>query len=238
MLYVFYGSDRAKCLAYTAKFLTAVHYKRPEAEHFIFNEDNFDSRVASELVSAQGLFEAKHIVELRDILAQPNGLEWLEAELPGLVQAEHIFVVVETKILALLKKKLTEAGAQLKEFSAVTSKAKRDNFIYSIGDALGERNRQKLWLTLAEAKLRGYVAEEVFWQLWGMVVNLSLAAGEPDNQKLPVAPFVASKLRRFGRNYTEAELLSIMGELLVLYHETRRRSRDLDVALERWVLGV
>ena len=223
MLYVFYGSDRAKCLAYTAKFLTAVHHKRPEAEHFIFNEDNFDSRVASELVSAQGLFEAKHIVELRDILAQPNGLEWLEAELPG---------------LDLLKKRLTEAGAQLKEFSAVTSKAKRDNFIYSIGDAFGERNRQKLWLTLAEAKLRGYVAEEVFWQLWGMVVNLSLAAGEPDNQKLPVAPFVASKLRRFGRNYTEAELLSIMGELLVLYHETRRRSRDLDVALERWVLGV
>ncbi|OHA58909.1 MAG: hypothetical protein A2571_00825 [Candidatus Vogelbacteria bacterium RIFOXYD1_FULL_44_32] len=238
MLYIYFGSDINKSQLAWRKFAEAVKTKRPDAEVFELAEDIFSETSADELLHGQGLFVSKHIVLAKRLLQNQEAEQWLFDNLKDISEADHMFLLWEEKLLAPQKQKLEKFGAELKEFIKKPEAEIKDNFIFSIGDALGARDRLKLWKAVAGASLKGYEPEEIFWQLFGTARNMALVAREESDQDIPLHPFVAKKTRGYLRNWGDEGALKLTGDLMALYHNVRRESRDLDVALERFALEI
>ena len=240
MIYIYFGSDINKSQLAWRKYAEAVKAKRPDAEVFELNDENFTENVADELLYGQWLFVTKHIVLGRRLMQNPEALAWVFNKGREIVEASHMFLLWEEKLLAPERKKLERFGAELKEFidTSRDKKEEKDNFIFAVGDALGARDRLKLWKVVATANLRGYEPEQVFWQMFGMAKNMALVAREETDQDLPLHPFVAKKARGYLRNWGDDGAVQLTEKLLVLYHEARRKSFDLAVELERFALEV
>lgn len=238
MLYIYFGSDINKSQLAWRKMAEAVKIKKPDAEIFELTDENFSDNIADELLYGQGLFVPKHIILTRRLLQSPEAEKWLENNLTRVVQAEHLFLLWEEKLSAPQKKKLAKDGVELKEFEKRAQAEAKDTFIFSIGDALGARDRLRLWKVVATALVKGYEAEEVFWQMFGMAKNMALVSREESDQNLPLHPFVAKKARGYLRNWGDDEVSNLLGRLVALYHDARRESRELDVALERFALEI
>ncbi len=238
MLYVYFGSDIQKSQLAWRKFAEAVKAKRPDAEVFELDDENFTDQVADELLHGQGLFVTKHIILGKRLWQNKDAERWLADHGEEIKKADHMFLLWEEKLLAPAKKVLTKVEAELKEFEKKAVAEVKDNFIFSLGDALGMRDRLKLWKTIAAASVKGYEPEEVFWQLFGMAKNMALVAREESDQNLPLHPFVAKKARGYLRQWGDEGAVKLTGDLMALYHDVRRESRELDVALERFALEI
>lgn len=238
MIYLFSG-DYSKASLQAKKTLAVLKQKRPSAEVFVLDEENFNTETADRLLLSVGLFESKHIIVGRRLSEIPEAETWLSKNVKKIESAEHIFLLVEEKISKALLTKLEKNGSHIKIFDSQSKKETlKDNFIFTIGDALGERNRQKMWLVFTKAKLKGLSDEDIFWQLVGMVKNILLVNSSPGDQKVPLHPFVIQKVRKFSRNFSQQELADLFSKLFNLYHGCRRKNQDLGVALERLVLEI
>jgi len=119
---------------------------------------------------------------------------------------------------------------------ALEKKEKKDAFnIFSLTDALGERNKKRLWTRYQEALRAGSAPEEIhgilFWQLKTLLlVSKGATAG--------IKPFVITKAKHFLGNYTENELEDLTKSFVDLYHDARRGKIDFDIGLEKILLSL
>lgn len=214
MLYFLYGSDKDKARAKARELIAILRKKKPGAELFRLDSDNWSSGQFDEFVGGQGLFERKFIVFANQLFGNGEAKEIILQKLPAIRQSENIFIFLETKIEKSELLKITEVAERVQTFEA-GNKEKESFNIFSLANALRARDRKGLWVLYQKA-LRDDVAPEaisgiLFWQVKDLLLKRS-------------------------NHFSPAELHVLAKKLITLYHDAHRGFVDFETGLERFAL--
>lgn len=237
MLYVFHGTDTYKVADQANRLVASLRAKRPDAHVFTFEGVACTEVALDELISAQGLFVEKHVVVLKTPFETVESRDCVIARLERFNASQNIFVLSEGKILAEQRRVLEKYAHKIEEHNKTEVKKMEFN-VFALSDALIARDRRALWMGYVEARRKGLVPENIqgtlHWAVKGLLASRDASSAEEAGQK----PVVFSRQKRAAQNFTRAELVHLSRSLIEVYHEAHRGRYDLDVALERWCLGV
>jgi DNA polymerase III delta subunit len=233
MLFVFYGSDAlavrdaafAKADALTTADPTLV-VSRLEAENYL------PGQLAS-LSETLSLFGTRQVYVLDLPSLVPAYFEEVLTQAEALAASTQIFIVIEGGLLAAAKKKFEAEAAELTEFKKV---AGQTFDAFKMAEALARKDKRLLWILLQEARGEAMTAEEVVGILWWQLKTLALAARTASASEAGVKDYPYTKAKQALGQFKSGEVDSLMLSLLTLYHEGHAGKRDIDLALEEWVL--
>jgi len=239
MLYVLHGPDIESGRKKLHVLLEGVQKKRPDASLFRFTAENVEAPELRDLVEARGLFEAKHIVLLDLPFVTADGKRAVLELVPDLGASENLFVLFEGDLDAKTQATLSKHAEKVQAHSTQAKAKKADTFNrFALPEALGKRDKKMLWVLYQRALRSGMVEEEIHGLLFWQVKVMLLAAGTGSAEASGLKPFVFSKAKSAARNYSPEELSKLSEDLVRLYHEVRRGKVDMEMGLERFVLGV
>ncbi len=236
MIYFVTGEERTRVRKTVDDLTAALQKKRPNALLFRmssaeWNKDNF-----SGIAGGQGLFEHKYIVVLESLFEDEDAAEYLKDQMKELKAADHAFLFVEYSPKAPVKKLLEKNAEKTWDVEAKEVAPKKEFNIFSMTDALGERNKARLWTLYQKALMNGSEPEEIHGILFWQIKSLLGVAQSKTADEAGVKPFVWSKSQRFLRNYSLPELKNISSEMVSLYHLSRIESGELEDYLEEFLL--
>jgi hypothetical protein len=149
-------------------------------------------------------------------------------------ESQNTFLILEGALLAPVKKSYAKHAASSEEFIAV--KNERFN-TFAMADALAQKDRRQLWVLLQNAKREGLAAEEIIGMLWWQLKALRLADVTSNAAQAGMKDFPYNKAKRSLAKFAPGEVIKNSHTLLELYHDGHAGLRDIDLALEQWVLG-
>ena len=114
--------------------------------------------------------------------------------------------------------------------------AKQKFNIFSLGDALGERNKKNLWILYQNAVTANMGDEVICGTLYWAIKNMALTKNSAGDVGLN--PFSAKKFRKFAQNYTTKEIINLSHMLTRIYHEAHRGGEPMNIALEKFILNL
>lgn len=234
MLYVLYGTDTQKTRLKLQNLLSSLKKKKPNAEFFRLEGEDFSPVQLEEFVYSQGLFEKKYVVVLDKILENVEAKAYMLENTKNVGESENVFILIEEKIDASTLKKLEKVSEKVEEHNA---REQRPYNMFALTDALGERNKKKLWLLYTEALRDGKECEEIHGLFVWQVKSMILASTSANANDAGMKPFPYNKAKGYASNFTREELRALSQKLLDLLYESRR-TKDLGVELERFVLNI
>lgn len=230
MLAVFFGTDRTSvrdaAKAYTDKAGEAVT---------ALDESTYISGQIGSSVGATSLFGGSEVFLLDTPSSDDDFYSEVLEHLSDMANSENTFVVMEAALLADPKKKYGKHASVIEEFTA--AKAERFNS-FAIADALARKDKKQMWVLLQQAKLAGLREEEIIGMLWWQLKALRLAARTSSPEEAGMKDFPYKKAKQSLSKFETGEVDRLSRSLLELYHHGHQGLRDLDVALEEWVLTV
>jgi len=237
MLIVIYGDDFKKTRERLNDLVKDFADKKPDISLVKIDEDNISNYDISEFLLGQGLFEKEILIVFDHILAlEPLNLQ-LENILPKMAQSKNTFIFLEgslnREIVAIAKKETS----QIEEFRLKKTPQKIFN-PFSLGDALGEKNRRKLWTSFYKALRYGMTAEEIHGILFWQIKSILIAKSAPNLKDSGLKPFVYGKGKQFALKFKTEELKKKSNELVDLYHQSRKGVSELPIALEKFILRI
>ena len=153
----------------------------------------------------------------------------------GLLAASpHIFVVIENALT-------TEAVEELKRTAELVEvkAGKKESFNpFALADALLRKDKKTLWILLTSAWRNGFSSEEIIGTLFWQLKVLRLVARTKSPEEAGLKPFVYQKAKRALTTFKAGETDTLSEKLLTLYHDGHAGKRDINLALERWVLSL
>jgi DNA polymerase III delta subunit len=240
MLYVFYGSDITKSLEKAHKLVDSLRAKRPDASYVPVSGDDWNYATIEGHLGGQGLFSSKYIVFLDRVTENDEAKERIAELVPSMHESANIFVILEGKVNADLKKTfdkyaekviVSDLPAAGKAFGAKT-----DFNIFALADAFGNRDRFRSWNVYRQAVDRGIESESILGTLFWQVKSMILAATGKSAAECGLSPFVFTKAKKHAANFRPEELADLIRRLLVLYHEGHRGMVDMEYGIEKLLL--
>lgn len=211
--------------------------KKPDASLVAINAENWSESLLPELIAGQGLFERKKIVVLDGLLVESKARDALLGAASDIAASPNIFIVLDGPLLPSAVKQLEKHAVKVQVFD--TNRAAEKKFdIFSLADAFGRRDRKQLWVLYQRAKMAGISDEEILHLLFWQTKAIVSAAEAGSANEAGLKPFVFSKASGFLRSWRREECFALLSALLALYHDARRGVRDLETALERFLLHV
>ena len=240
MLYFLYGTDEEKAREKYRALIEGLQAKRKDVTLFRINAQNWESDKFEELLHGRDLFGGKYIVSLNQVFELPEAKELVLAHLKDLAESPNIFLFLEKSLDKATLSKIGKHAEKAQEFTVKDEGLKiKDKFnVFGVTDALGERDRKKLWVLLQKAYLADLPAEEIFWSLVWIVKAIAVAQVSKSALEAGQKPFVYQKCSRFAKNFKPGEIAKLHGELSRIYHESRRGKDEFDIALERLALSL
>lgn len=238
MIYFVTSEEREKTLKTAQGLVSALQKKRPNALVFRMSGDEWNRDSFDGVATGQGLFENKYIVVLDSLFQNEEAAEYLKDKLESLSVAEHAFVIVEPAAKAPVKNLIKKFAEKVWETAETKRPAPKTFNIFSLTDALGERNKKRLWTLYQKALMEGNEPEAIHGVLFWQVKSLLAAAQSKNPEDAGLKPFVWGKARSFLKNYSLDELKKISSDMVDLYHLSRVESVPLEVALEEFVLEI
>lgn len=236
MLYFIYGTDSHKARAKLHELLNLAKKKRPEAELFKITTENWSEGQLDELLVSRGLFEQKYTVVLDNLFEKKDIKAYVLEKLKEMKESEQIFLMLEAGVDSASLKKIEKHAEKVQEF--VKSEGKKSDFnIFGITDGLLQRDKKKLWVSYLDSIKKGSAPEEIHGIFFWQIKNMILSAKAKSQAETGLAPFPYTNALRGSRNYKTEELVEMSGELVEMTHRVRTGKGDMDVMLEKWVLG-
>lgn len=237
MLYLIYGTDEMRSRAKLHALLEGLFLKRPDAEYFHITSETWNSYNLYQLASAQGLFERKHIVVLDKVFeieeAENAAIPCLEA----LHNAPHPFIFLEGSLSKKTLSAFEKYSEKIYPFDEEKKRVETFN-MFSLADALGERNRKKLWTLYQKAKHENIPDEDMGGILFWQVKSMLLAKYSKNAEEAGMKSFPFTKSRGFLKNYTDEEVAGLSRRLVAVTHDAHRGVHELGIALERFILNI
>jgi len=159
---------------------------------------------------------------------------------PEVVQkVKNIFFLLEGGLDKATILKLEKVSEKIECFGESLREPKKEKEFntFSFADALGARDRKKLWVLYQKAKRFNIADEEIHGILFWQTKNMLLAGKAGSPSEAGMNPFVYKKARSFLKNYSTEELGSLSRTLITLSHDARRGKHDFATALERFTLS-
>jgi DNA polymerase III delta subunit len=252
MLYVFHGSDAQTSQKKASALVSSLREKRPDASYIRIEAGHWTPTVIEEHLGGQGLFSNKYIIFLDRVTENADAKEALPDFIPAMKESANIFIVLEGKILADLKKavdaqaekEVESAGAEGKKSASSSASAgkssggKSEFNIFALADAIGDRNRFKAWSVYRQAIDSGIEPENILGTLFWQAKSMALASGAKSAGEAGVSPFVFSKAKKAAGNYSAEELANLTKNFVTLYHDSHRGKVDAELGVERLLLTI
>lgn len=243
MYYFLYGKDSDKARAKAEELVQSMHQKKPDAELFKLDTDNWKESQFDEFVRAQGLFERKFIVFANRLFEKKEIKEVVLEKLSEIGKSDNVFIFLEGA-LDKASLKLVEASAQ--RVQVFEKEKTNDRYepggeafnTFALADAFGERNKKLLWVLYQKSVRAEGSPEELAGILFWQLKNIMLAQACATATEAGVTPFVFSKSKRFSKNFTEGELAKLASQLIDLYHNAHRGKVDFEAGLEGFLLSL
>lgn len=212
MLYLFAGDDTKKKLASYEAFLKVLSR---EVEIFFINKNDFDPVQLQSFYSGPGLFAARSVVVLRDILETEEILDFILPRLPEMGESANSFVFIERKLGKPILDAFKKARTELNIFELPKEKKEKyNNFL--VANAFANRDKFHAWFHFRQAVDLGVTLDELagvlFWKIKDMI------------------------LRRNFQKFKEEELKNFAGRLAYLLPEARTQGPEAESALEQFLL--
>jgi len=234
MLQVFYGSDQLEVREKAHVYIDSVIGEGQDVIRL--ESDNYESGILSSVSNSVSLFEASNVYVVDTPSLNKDFYAETLDQIESLVTSTNTFVVIEKDINAADKKKFAKYTEELHLYKKVASK---DFFnVFKMAEALARKDKRSLWVLLCEAKRNGLSAEEIIGTLWWQLKILRLASLTSSAEEAGVKDYPYSKAKQALRNFKAGELESISLRLINLYHDGHKGKKDIDLALEEWVLKV
>lgn len=235
MIIVFHGQNITARKKALDEMRAGLKKKRPEAEHFDLDADEFTPARLEELAAGRGLFEEKYIVAMFNVLTIEAGRETVMEQLDALANTDHVFIIVEDKLSQTHKKKLSAYAESVKEFKGGADS--REQKPFPLSDAYGRRDRQAAWIELQKVLDSPNNKPEsihglLFWQT--KLMHLAQTYGSAEEAGVSAYPF--KKSTGFAKNFSTEELQKNTRRLVTMYHEAHRGRYQLADALEQFIL--
>ena len=230
MLYVFYGTDRT-AVRDAAKKHTVTY----GANVTTVDDVSFAPGEVASSVGAVSLFGGSECFLLDTPSNDDEFFTEVKSHLGDMAESGNTFVIIEGPLLAEAKRVYSKYASAMEEFAA--EKAERFNS-FAIAEALAKKDKKQLWVLLQESRRAGLRDEEIIGMLWWQLkaLRLSKVTSSPDEAGMKDYPY--KKAKQSLRNFKDGEVEQLSRSLLELYHLAHQGMRDMDVALEEWVLGV
>lgn len=237
MLYFIHGTDIKKVVEKAHGLVNAMLVKKPNASLFKISTDNWSEETLQELLVSQALFENKYIVELSRLIDREDVKESLVDSLKEIQESENIFIWLEENVDSKTLSKIEKFAEKVQQFDSKKEFKKVEFNIFSLADALGNRDKKKLWMLYQDAK-KFFAVEEIhgtlFWQAKSMLISTKTKSATESGLK----SFVYTKSLKMAKNFSPEELLNLSSRLISISHDARRGIHDFDIALERFCLEV
>ncbi|MBI4135928.1 MAG: hypothetical protein HY481_00020 [Candidatus Vogelbacteria bacterium] len=238
MIHLIYGQDRIKVRAAAEALLAAELKKYPELAVFRFSAEEFSLERLEETFIGQTLFEQEFAVVIDGLW--PAAEKLFLKHLPNLSRSPNLYLFTELEVAPETIAQITAAGGLTQKVAGAGKSSPRAAGFnpFAVGDALGERHRQRAWILLQTALARGQRPEEIFWKLVWKVKTLLLVQTATRPAALGLKPFVLVQSRRHSRNFKLEELKKLSSRLVALWHDSRRGLIDFEHNLERLILEI
>lgn len=239
MIYFFFGSDQKTVREKVRSLIESLSERRPSAVVVRLNAHNWSPALVDEYVGAQGLFERKSLIILDRLLEDAPAREYILGKLRALASSGNIFIFIDGEVDRSILSQVKEHARKLQEVRGVPEGPQRRTFnIFTLADAFGTREREKLWVLYQKAKRAGLEESEIIGTLFWQLKSILLASSARSAAEANLKPFVYTKSVMYAHNYSNEELHSLSLALVRLYHDSRRGIRDPDSALEHFILSL
>ena len=231
MLYVYHGQDIQKSLEKARTLANSLRAKRPDATYIEVEKDSWSASIIEENIGGQGLFSNKYIIFLNRVTENTDAKESLPDLVEVMNESANIFILLEAKLNAELKKAVEKYAEKVVEsekgeienqrYGGSAQKSggaggKTEFNIFALADAVGSRNALKAWTLYREAVDSGLEAENIIGVLFWKIKSLITATNTS--------------------NYSDVELQKLLTDLITIYHDGHRGIVDAELALERKML--
>ena len=234
MLQLYFGNDHSKVRA-MANAVALDIVEKEKARLSRIESDDFAPGMLLDLTGSVSLFGDKEVYLIDTPSTVSEMYDELMNSLTEMATASNIFIVMELGLLASEKKKWQPHTQVFEEFTK--KEGERFN-IFTLAEALSKHDKKSLWLLLNEAKQTGLVAEEIIGTLWWQLKALRLALMTNNADEADMKEYPYDKAKRAVKNFKEEELALLAASLLRVYHDGHGGVRDIDLALEEWVLTI
>jgi hypothetical protein len=123
-----------------------------------------------------------------------------------------------------------------------TLKTKKENaFGYSpfaLQDAIGEKNIKKAWLEYEKLRLAGIEAEELIYKMVSKTRDMVAIGKGASKEDLGLKDYPFAKSKRDFKNWQTENLKNFYTKLIEIYHYSRIKGDDLDIAIEKTLLSI
>jgi DNA polymerase III delta subunit len=158
--------------------------------------------------------------------------------LKDMKESENIVIWSEGELNKAPLEKIKKHAEKIEEFEKKEVFKKKEFSIFFMADALGERDKRKLWLLFVEALRRGKVMEEMHGTLFWQLKTILLAKRTKSASEAGINPYPYGKAKSFAKNWGEEELNRALLNLCEMYHRAHRGEVDFEIAMERFALSI
>ncbi|MDB5238782.1 MAG: hypothetical protein JWO00_117 [Candidatus Parcubacteria bacterium] len=152
MLYVFHGTDVAAAGTKARALIESLRAKRPDAAFEKLDGDSWNPSVIEGHLGGQGLFSSKYIVFLDRVTENADAKEGLPDILAAMNESTNIFIILEGKLNAELKRSVEKNAEKIVECEAKESAAKKPEVnIFALADAVGKKDAFRSWSIYRQA---------------------------------------------------------------------------------------
>jgi len=236
MLYIIYGKDREKGRTRFRALREELGKKCGEERSIL--EGELSKELLHSFAVSQGLFGGTSLFVFDCLFDKKAEQEVLLAHSNELRLSPNSFLVFEPELDKKIGDEIKATKAEVEEYASKKADNRPEFNIFSLGDALGKRNKKELWVLYQKATSAGLSSEEISGTLFWAVKNLALMKKAKAGDDCGLSTYVAPKARIFAKNYTQEEIKNLSRALVTLYHEAHRGGEPMDVALERLILSI
>lgn len=236
MLYLIYGNDWERVRAKAREVLDLLKTKRPEASIVSLEEEGVSEQKIEELAGSQGLFERKFIVFGDRVCADSSSAEILQNKIDVISKSENVFLLLEGELKVGIVKVFEKKAFKVEKFEKVEKKERFNSFL--LADALGDKNKQNLWVLYRMAINEGLSPEELHGTLFWQAKTLRAVTLAKSAEEAGLKPFAWSKAKRYVSKWNESELRNLTNNLVSIYHDSRRGEHEMETALEKFILDL
>ncbi|HVU06479.1 MAG TPA: hypothetical protein VHE10_01690 [Candidatus Paceibacterota bacterium] len=238
MLYVIHGTDIEKARERSHALFDALKAKKPDAAAGIMRADEVTPERIEELTQTQGLFENRQILFMDRTLEIPDMRDIMMDKIEAIRESPNIFIFFEGKLTKEILKKLEKRAEKITEYEAAEGPAKKEGSFFALADALGARDKKRLWMLLREALDDDAAPEELHGILFWQAKSLALAARTSSAAEAGLNPFVYGKAKRYASHFASGEIESLLSNLVHMYHRAHRGQADFAIELEKLALDI
>jgi len=237
MIYLIQGNDELKTRHKYDAVIESLLARKKDSVAWKIDSENFDEEKFRELIVAQDLFVNKYVVGCDHLIGNKKSVDFILENLEEIKSSANIFIILEDSLEEKTLKQVRKFTEKDLSFDKKMGEERKFN-VFALTDALGERNRKKLWVLYQEALRADVPAEDVFWRLHWMVKHLLFFKKVKDPASSELKGYARSKIQNYAKNFRVEELEKLSGNLVELFHSARRGEGEMEIELERFVFGI